>query len=106
MPDEVTVVATFKIKPEHEDEAVAILSEVVEKSHGEDGCVKYTLHKANNQPHSYAIVERWRSQADLDAHFRMPYMARIADAIGMAAEPAQILFCSPVPLGDGGKGTI
>ena len=103
---EVTVVAVAKIKPEHEERALELLRGVIEASHGEEGCVKYTLHRSKNEPGSFSIVERWRSQADLDAHFTQPHMAPMQEVFGYLAEPPTILFCDPVALGDEAKGTL
>ena len=102
----VTVIAVFTLKPEHEDEAIEILKGVVAASHGEEGCLLYTLHKASNKPQTWSIVEKWRSQDDLDAHFKMPHMEPMADAVGMLAEPPTILFCEPAPVGDDAKGSL
>ena len=102
----VTVIATFTVKPEHEDEAIEILKGVVAASHGEEGCLLYTLHRASNKPHTWSIVEKWRSQDDLEAHFRMPHMQPMADAVGMLAEPPAILFCEPEAVGDEAKGAL
>ena len=106
MSDQVTVIATVKVKPEDQDRALEILKGVVAASHGEEGCVKYTFHRATNEPGAFAIVEVWRSQEDLEAHFKEPHMAPIAEAFGMLSEPPQILFCEPVAIGDSGKGTL
>ena len=102
----VTVIAAFTVKPEHADEAIEILKGIVEESHGEEGCLLYTLHQARTKPETWSIVEKWRSQEDLDAHFKMPYMQRMADAAGMLLEPPTILFCEPVPVGDPQKGSL
>ena len=106
MAGEVTVIATMKVKPEDEARALDILEGVIAASHGEEGCVKYTLHRANNEPGAFSIVEVWRSQEDLDAHFKEPHMAPIAQAFEMLSEPPQILFCAPVPIGDEDKGSL
>ena len=102
----VTVVATFTVKPENEDEAIGILKGVVEATHSEEGCLLYTLHKASTKPQTYKIVEKWRSQDDLQEHFGKPHMKPMTDAVGMLAEPPTILFCEPVPVGDGEKGSL
>ena len=106
MAGEVTVVATMKIKPEDEERALGILKSVIAASHREEGCVRYTLHRAKNQPGAFSIVEVWRSQDDLDAHFKEPHLAPIADALAMLIEPPQILFCEPVTVGDAEKGAL
>jgi quinol monooxygenase YgiN len=104
--DEVTVVAVAKVKREHEERALEVLRRLIEASHGEDGCVKYTLHRSKNEPGTFSIVERWRSQADLDAHFGQPHMAPMREVLAYLEEPPTILFCEPLPVGDGAKGTL
>jgi len=106
MPDQVTVVATMKVKPAEVEQALEILRGVVESTHGEDGCVKYTLHRSTNEAGAFAIVEVWRSQEDLDAHFKQRHMAPLAQALEMLSEPPQILFCEPVAVGDAAKGSL
>ena len=106
MAGEVTVVATMKVKAGEEERAVEILRGVIEASHTEDGCVKYTLHRSSNEPGAFCIVEKWRSQTDLDAHFRQPHLAPIAKALALLAEPPLILFCEPVAIGDQVKGSL
>ena len=96
----------MKVKPEHEERALGILKEVIASSHGEDGCVKYTLHRAKNEPGAFSIVEVWRSQDDLDAHFKEPHLAPIAEALELLVEPPQILVCEPLPVGDPEKGAL
>jgi quinol monooxygenase YgiN len=104
--DEVTVVAVFKVKPEAEERALGLLRDVAEATHGEEGCVKYTLHKAGNEPGAYCLVEKWRSQADLDAHFRQPHMTQLAGAGDLLTEPPQVFFCEQIDAGDATKGAI
>jgi quinol monooxygenase YgiN len=106
MPEQVTVIATMKVMPAEVEQALEILRGVIESSHGEDGCVKYTLHRSTNEAGAFSIVEVWRSQEDLDAHFKQPHMAPIAQALEMLTEPPQILFCAPVAVGDATKGTL
>ena len=106
MAGEVTVVATVKLRPEDQERALAIFEGVIAATHGEDGCVKYTLHRATNEPGAFSIVEVWRSQEDLDAHLKEPHMAPIAEAFEMLSDPPQILFCEPVSVGDPDKGTL
>ncbi len=93
---EVAVVATFTVKPEQEEEALAGLRTLVERSNEEEGCLQYALHRPRDRPGELVIVERWRSQEDLDAHFRMPYMAELGPlAEKVLAAPPEIRFCDP-----------
>jgi quinol monooxygenase YgiN len=83
-----------------------IVRGVIEATHGEEGCVKYTLHRSRTEPGTFAIVERWRSQAELDAHFRAPHMAPLQKAFEMLDEPPQILFLEQIEIGDPAKGAL
>jgi len=106
MPDQVTVIATVKVKPDDQDRALEILESVIAATHGEEGCVKYTLHRSTNEPGAFSIVEVWRSQEDLEAHFTQPHMAALQEAFEMLTEPPQILFSEPVGVGDPAKGSL
>jgi len=106
MAEEVAVVAVMKLKPEEEQRGLEILRGVIEATHDEDGCARYTLHRASGEPGTYCIVEKWRSQADLDAHFGRPHMAPLAEAVQLLAEPPQIYFCEPVEVGISPKGAL
>jgi quinol monooxygenase YgiN len=104
---EVVVVASLAIKEGKADEAIAGFTPVIEQTHGEPGCISYALHRDNNDPNTLVLVERWKSQEDLDAHFTQPYMAEMGSlAAEVLAEPPRIVFCSPVPTGDPVKGTL
>ncbi len=103
----VTVVALVKVKPGAEAAAIEVLRPVIEQTHQEEGCMTYALHRSTTDPEQFVLVERWRSQADLDAHFLQPYMGELFTNLAdhIAAPPA-IHFLGPVPLGDAGKGVL
>ena len=47
----------------------------------EPGCLAYEAYLDRNDPGRVFIFERWRAQADLDAHFATPHMAEFGAAI-------------------------
>ena len=106
MDDQVTVIAVMKVSSEGDERALEILRGVIAATHEEDGCVKYTLHKDKNQPGAYCIVEKWRSRADLDAHFGRPHMAALAEAVDLLSEAPQIYFCEQVEVGESPKAKL
>lgn len=103
---EVVVVATFVAKPGRSGEIERFGKEVVQPSHEEDGCVKYALHRSTADPETFVLVEKWRSQEDLDAHFQQPHMAQLGDLQEALAEPPTIHFLEPLPYGDAEKGLL
>ncbi|WP_266168940.1 putative quinol monooxygenase [Dyella subtropica] len=57
-----------------EEELGRRLSALVAPTRREAGCITYALHRSIDQPAVWMLHESWRSQADLDAHFQMPYL--------------------------------
>ncbi len=90
------------------DEVVAAFTTCLIKTHEEEGCLTYALHRDNADPSHLVLVERWRSQDDLDAHMATPHVADLlgfAATPGMLAEPPRLAFTTALPSG-GPKGTL
>lgn len=100
---EVVVVATVQVLPGRGEELVERFAEVIAGSHGEEGCLTYALHRDKTNAERFVVVERWRSQADLDAHFGQPYMAVIGGLADALDGPPEVIFCEPLPHGDPAK---
>ena len=104
---EVVVVASFLVHAGREEEAIAAFAPTIEQTHEESGCLSYALHRDASTPNRLVLVERWSSQADLDSHLTQPYVARLGEVAGdLLVEPPVVNFCSPVPIGDPGKGVL
>ena len=55
------------------------------------------------------LLERWRSQADLDEHLTTPWVADLfafAGAEGNLADPPTLTFTRALGLGDPAKGSL
>jgi quinol monooxygenase YgiN len=103
----VVVTATFTVKDDRMDDALAAITETIEATHDEPGCQSYALHRDVNAPNTLVLVERWTSQVALDAHLQQPYVAKLgAAAAELLAAPPVIHFCEPVPVGDPMKGSL
>jgi quinol monooxygenase YgiN len=91
------------------DAVVAAFTTCVEKTHEEEGCLTYALHRDAADPHHLVLVERWRSQEDLDAHLATPHVAdlfAVAGTPGMLAAAPELTFLSPLGVGTAGKSTL
>ena len=91
------------------DEIIAAFDACITQTHLEQGCLTYALHRDNANPNHFVHVERWRSQADLDAHMTQPYVAdlfAVAGAPGVLAQPPSMTFGSSLGLGDPVKGSL
>ena len=70
----IRVVARFIAKPESVEEVKRILSEMVEPTRSEDGCITYDLLHNVDDPTDFTFVEEWSSRADLDRHSRSEHL--------------------------------
>ena len=106
---EVVGVVDVLASPGRGDEVLAAFEACLTQTHQEEGCLTYALHRDNDNPDHLVLVERWRSQADLDEHMQKPYVAELfaaAGTPGLLAEAPRLTFSSSVPLGDAGKGSL
>ena len=64
----VEILARLKTKPEYAQTVHELLLSVVNETHKEEGCKEYQLHVDVEHSHHFVMVEKWRSQSDLDKH--------------------------------------
>jgi quinol monooxygenase YgiN len=97
---ELKVVAVLPAKAGSEETVRDALSALVAPTREEAGCISYDLYESATTPGTFFMVETWRGQSDIDAHFGTPHMQT---ALGMAAEhldgPPQIHPLTPVVAG-------
>ncbi len=98
-------VAVIAGKPGTGDTLEAALRDLATGTHSEEGCVLYSLQRGVAEPDTFVTVEKWRSQADLDAHMQTPH---IAAALGIATDllARDILIIPTQILDVGEKGTF
>jgi quinol monooxygenase YgiN len=106
---EVIGIVDIRAAEGHADEVVAAFEACIAKTHEEEGCLTYALHRDAADPNHFVHLERWRSQADLDAHMTQPYVAElfaVAGRPGVLAAPPQLTFAGSLALGDPKKGSL
>ncbi len=104
---EIVVVANLKANPGKEDDAREALSGLAETSQSDPGCIFYALHQGNQDRSRFVTVERWESQADLDAHMATDHIAAVlARAEELLAEAPDIVVLDALTLGDPAKGSL
>jgi quinol monooxygenase YgiN len=105
------IVGVVDVRPA-EGRADAVLAAVracTTATHEEPGCLLYALHRDNADPTTLVLLERWRSQEDLDAHFATPHVAKLlafAAEPGNLAQPPQLTFTTALGLGTPDKGRL
>ncbi len=106
---EVIGIVGITVEEGREDALKQAFEACAKGTHAEEGCLKYALHVDNADPRSFVLLERWRSQEDLDAHMTKPYVADLfafAGTEGNLAAAPSLVFTSGLGLGDPAKGSI
>jgi quinol monooxygenase YgiN len=87
---DLNVVAVLTAKPGSEDLLEKTLKELREPSLAESGCISYELYRSAVDASAYITLEKWQSQADLEAHMKTPHIAAALGALGdaLAGPPA------------------
>jgi quinol monooxygenase YgiN len=77
------IVATLKVKPGKEAEFEAVFRDLQgEVARNEPGCLLYEVFKSRSQPSTYVVMEKYKAQADLDAHRTTAHMAAAGPKLG------------------------
>lgn len=103
---EVVVVVTFRAKPEHVDDVEEAIRAAARPTHAEEGCVRYALHRALDDPALMVLIERWRSADELAAHGAQPWVETLRAQGHLMAQPPVLHFLEARPFGDAAKGVL
>jgi (4S)-4-hydroxy-5-phosphonooxypentane-2,3-dione isomerase len=96
--DAITFVATVTIKPEHEEEYLALAAAMVELIlANEPDTTLHTLHKHPTEPHTYVAVERYRDAEAVRTHAASPYFVEAMGKLQQClAKPIEFLQLSQI----------
>ncbi|MFN4240464.1 MAG: putative quinol monooxygenase [Erythrobacter cryptus] len=75
------VLAKAKVSAAALEEARKAIAAMVAASNAEEGCIAYAFTQDLLEPNVLHIVEKWRDEAALAAHFATPHMAAFSAAI-------------------------
>lgn len=86
-------------------EMLRILGEHADSVHAEQGCEFYAAHEAPDG--TIVMIEKWTTQADLDAHLAGEPLRIYREARAPYQERGpQLEVLVPVPLGDPARGAL
>lgn len=75
MSEKIRVIAKFSPKADKVDEVRTILSEFVEPTRAEKGCIVYDLLQDPENPADLTFYEEWESAEDLATHSKSEHLA-------------------------------
>lgn len=92
-----TVLATFKAHTDKAKELKQALSNLVEPTLYETGCIQYDLHQDINSPEKFFMFEQWSSKEHLDTHLQSDHINEFSKAAEkLLSEPAIISLANKV----------
>jgi quinol monooxygenase YgiN len=86
--DGLSVVAVLVAKDGHEEIVRSALHALVIPTREEEGCLAYELFESASAPGTFVTQERWRAQADLNAHLETAHVQQAFIAAGDALATA------------------
>jgi len=81
-----TVVATLKAKPGHEDRLLAMLEGLLAPTRAEAGCLNYDLHHSDDEPGTFLFHETWETRPLWEAHMKTPHLVAFGETNGEVTE--------------------
>ncbi|TIH07549.1 putative quinol monooxygenase [Pseudomonas leptonychotis] len=87
MSSPLTLIATITALPGHAQALEAGLRQLVPPSQAEAGCLQYNLHRHQDQPNRFIMVEQWLDAAALSAHQQTAHFKHFVDTCGSLLEP-------------------
>ena len=69
----ISVIAKIPIKEGKVEEAIQAFKELMVQVAKEEGTLMYTMNRAQSNPNSLVIMERYKDKAALDGHSSTPY---------------------------------
>lgn len=82
-----TILAQITANPGHEELLRSELEKLVPITRAEAGCIRYDLHRDNENPGFFAFYETWESRELWQAHMNAPHLAAYMEATeGAVAE--------------------
>lgn len=90
----VFVVAKKIIKKENQGAFLELARELVDCTRKEAGCIEYTLTSTPEHQDLLVYVEKWESQAHLDAHLQSEHMTRLRPAMNALCDNTKLMILS------------
>lgn len=87
----IRVVARIVALPEQVEQVKVILTELIEQTRAEAGCIQYELLQNQTDLTDFTFVEEWGSAGELDAHLGNTHiLSAIEQLDGLLAAPLDI----------------
>ena len=97
MDKTIAVVARFKAVQGADQKLKELLLALIEPSRSDEGCIKYDLHQAVDDPTRFIFYEIWESREHLDRHAATPHVKNTrAKSKDLLAEPPEVTLLTKI----------
>lgn len=69
-----TVLVAGRAKEGMEDYVKGFLTDLMDKSRQDKGCITYNIHQSTENPREFMLYSVWRDQTSFDDHNNTPHM--------------------------------
>ncbi|MGH9275383.1 MAG: putative quinol monooxygenase [Acidimicrobiales bacterium] len=82
MSDTVIVTGVFDLDPSRRERAIAVFTEMMERTRAEEGCEHYAFSADLTDPGRFHLIEQWSSLTLNEAHVQTPHFPTFLDQLG------------------------
>lgn len=82
MSDTVLVTGVFDLDPARREQAIAVFTDMMERTRAEDGCEHYAFTADLVDPGRFHLIEQWSSLATNEAHVQTPHFPAFLEQLG------------------------
>ena len=82
----------FTVDPLNRAEIVKIIKPIVNPTQAQSGCLLFRLYSETDNDDALLLLQKWRSQEDLDRFIRSRDFKRILAVMDLANKPPEISF--------------
>ena len=96
MSQQIAVVAIVDSQPGTTGEIEAAIRTCILATRAETGCLFYVCHRDAQMANRHVFIERWDSQAALDAHMQTPHLQTLGAAFGSLGATLEVMMLQPL----------
>lgn len=82
MSDTVIVTGVFDLDPARRERAIAVFTDMMERTRVEEGCEHYAFSADLSDPGRFHLIEQWSSLAANEAHVQTPHFPTFLEHLG------------------------
>ena len=87
--------ASIKVPSEHAETVCELLTQLVEPSNAEAGCMMFELYRDSDDANHFFIMEKWQDQQAIEFHQQTPHFQTVVPQILALASEKTFKTFSP-----------